>query len=122
MPEWFVNGGWSMWFLAVVGLLAVVASARFAWHPEPTRLERIHYLARAQAWGVLTGTAADLGAVGLQISGTPEWAHSPDLPLLVLQGIGESMSPVLFGGAVLSVVALLCAAGLGRMHAQGAAP
>lgn len=122
MPEWFVNGGWPMWFLAIVGATAVVASASFAWRPDASRLERIGYLARAEAWGVLTGTAADLAAVGLGIPKQPEWAHSPDLPLIVLQGVGESMSPALFGGSILSVVALLCAVGLGRMHAQGAAP
>lgn len=122
MPQWFVNGGWSMWFLSIVGVLAVVASARFAWRPDPAQLERIRCLGRALAWGIVTGTAADLAEVGLQINARTEWAHSPDLALLVLQGVAESMSPALLGGAVLSVVALLCAAGLGRLHAHGMAP
>jgi hypothetical protein len=122
MPQWFTNGGWPMWFLLVVGALAVIAAADFAWRPDPTRLERIRALARAEAWGVVTGTAAAFGAVGLQIPSNPEWAHNPDIHLLVLQGFGESMSPALLGGAVLSVVALLCAAGHGRMQAHGSAP
>jgi hypothetical protein len=122
MPQWFLNGGWSMWFLSAVGLVVIVAASSFVLRPDPQRLERIRYLALAEAWGILTGTAVDLGEVGLYVASKPEWAQRPDLALIVLQGFGESMSPALLGGSVLSVVALLCAAGLGRMQAQGAAP
>jgi hypothetical protein len=122
MPEWFIAGGWVMWFLAGVGGLAVLAAAGFARRPDRSQLPRIEGLSRALAWGVVTGVATDLAAVGSHIPARPEWAHSPDLPLLVLQGVGESMSPAMFGGALLSVVALLTAAGHGRLRAQGMAP
>ena len=122
MPDWFVAGGASMWFLMVVGMLAIWAAGRFALRPDPSQLDRIRELRSALAWGLVGGVASDLAAVGYHIANRPEWAHSPDLPLLVLQGFGESMSPALFGGAMLSVIALLCAAGHGRMRAHGAAP
>jgi len=122
MPIWFTNGGWPMWFLALVGVLCVVAAANFAYRPDLAHVPRIRALALAEAWGVVTGTAADFAAVGMNVPNRPELAHSPDLALIVLQGFGESMSPALLGGAVLSVVALLCAAGHGRLQAQGSAP
>jgi hypothetical protein len=122
MPDWFVAGGVSMWFLMVVGALAMWAGGRFALRPDPSQLDRIRELRSALAWGSVAGVASDLAAVGYHIPNRPEWAHSPDLPLLVLQGVGESMSPALFGGAILSVIALLCAAGFGRMRTHGAAP
>jgi hypothetical protein len=122
MPEWFAAGGWVMWFLTLVGGLAVAAAARFALRPDATQLQRMRELNRALSWGVLTGLASDLATVGYTIPSRPDWAHSPDLPLLLLQGIAESMSPVLFGGGLLSIAALLTAAGHGRLRAQGTAP
>ena len=32
MPNWFVAGGWSMWLLLVLGVLALVAAGEFL-HP-----------------------------------------------------------------------------------------
>jgi hypothetical protein len=122
MPEWFAAGGWVMWFLTLVGGLTVAAAARFALRPDATQLPRIRELNRALSWGAITGLASDLAAVGYTIPSRPDWAHSPDLPLLLLQGIAESMSPVLFGGGLLSIGALLTAAGHGRLRAQGTAP
>ena len=122
MSEWFTNGGWSMWFLALVGALAVTAAGKFALRPDASQLDRIRCLSRALAWGVVGGVTSDLAAVGLHIPARPEWAHSPDLPLLVLQGVGESMSPAVFGSALLAVISLLTAAGHGRLRAHGTAP
>lgn len=122
MPDWFKAGGYPMWFLLAFGAFAVIAAARFAWRPDPAQLDRIQQLSRAVAWGIVFGVASDISAVGSNIPNTPEWAHSPDLALFVLQGVGESMSPAILGGGVLSVVALLCAAGHARLRAQGIAP
>lgn len=120
--EWFAAGGWSMWFLTIFGALCVMAAAGFAWRPDPSQLPRIACLSRAVGWSTLVGVSTDLAAVGFTIPSKPEWAHSPDLPLLVLQGFAESMSPATYGGAILSVTALLLAAGHGRLRAHGAAP
>jgi hypothetical protein len=111
MSIWFLGGGWIMWFLALVGLLTILAAAGFARFPEVRKLPRIEALSRAVAWATVTGLCADLAAVGTRVPANPAWAHSPDLPLIVMTGIAESMSPVTFGGAILSVVALLVAAG-----------
>lgn len=116
---WFVAGGFSMWVILVVGALGLVAAAGFARRPVPDKLPRVQCLSRAVAWSSLAGVATDFAAVGTKIPGNPEWAHSPDLPLLILQGFGESMSPLIFGGALCSAIALLLAAGHGRMRAQG---
>lgn len=120
--EWFAAGGWSMWFLTVFGALSVVAAAGFAWPPDPSQLPRIASLSRAVAWSTLVGVSTDLAAVGFNIPSKPEWAQSPDLPLLVMQGFAESMSPVTYGAAILSVTSLLLAAGHGRLRAVGATP
>ncbi|HTE43776.1 MAG TPA: hypothetical protein VK636_00920 [Gemmatimonadaceae bacterium] len=122
MPVWFEAGGYVMWFVLLFGLIAVIAAARFAWRPDPTQLDRIQQLSRAVAWAIVNGVASDLAAVASHIAARDDWAHSPDFALLVLQGVGESMSPAILGGGALSVVALLTAAGHARLRTQGAVP
>jgi hypothetical protein len=122
MPTWFQAGGWVMWFVLLFSGLALLAAGRFAWRPDPTQLERIAQLSRALAWSVITGVASDIAAVAVHVPAHAEWAHSPDLALIILGGIGESMSPVILGAGALSVVSLLCAAGHARLRTQGAAP
>lgn len=117
--EWFFAGGFSMWIILVVGGLGIAAAAAFAQRPAPDKLPRIESLLRAVAWSSVVGVATDFAAVGTKIPSNPEWAKSPELPLLVLQGFGESMSPLIFGGAICSAIALLLAAGHGRLRAQG---
>jgi hypothetical protein len=92
-----------------------LAARPFSTRPDPTT-------SRAVAWAIVNGVASDLAAVASHIAARDDWAHSPDFALLVLQGVGESMSPAILGGGVLSVVSLLCAAGHARMRAEGAAP
>jgi hypothetical protein len=117
--DWFINGGFSMWVILVVGVLALVSAAGFARRPDEAKLPRIEQLAISVKWSSIAGVATDFAAVGTQIPSRLEWAKSHDLPLLVLQGFGESMSPLLFGGAFMSAIALLLAAGHGRLRAQG---
>ncbi|HMI93682.1 MAG TPA: hypothetical protein VK509_20050 [Polyangiales bacterium] len=120
--QWFVVGGWSMWFLLVLGGLSVLAAGKFAFRPDETQLPRIAALSRSVGWSILVGVSSDLAAVGFTIPSKPEWAHSPDLPLIVLEGFAESMSPAIFGGAILSVISILLAAGHARLRIHGSAP
>jgi hypothetical protein len=122
MREWFQAGGWVMWFLTLVGGLSLYAALRFARRPDPAQLPRLQSLLRAVAWATLTGVAADLAAVGANIPARPEWAHSPDVHLLVLQGVSESLVPAILGGAISSVASLLIAAGHARLRSHGAPP
>jgi hypothetical protein len=120
--DWFLSGGWIMWFLALSGALTLAACARFARRPDRAQVAGIAALRSALSWGVVTGVAADLAAVGTKIPENPRWAHSPDLPLLVLHGIAESLAPAILGGALLSVSALLLAAGHSKLRSTSAAP
>ena len=114
MLDMIVAGGWVMGFLLLLGGFAIHTGFDFARSPELGKLPRVEALSRCVAWCTATGVAADLAAVGTKVPANPEWAHSPDLPLLLLTGLAESLSPLILGGAIMSVVALLTAAG----HAQ----
>jgi hypothetical protein len=116
MFDLIIAGGWIMGFLLILGAFAVVTALDFTRHPQLEKLPRLDALSRAIAWAIATGVGADLAAVGTKIPANPKWAHSPDLPLLVLTGFAESMSPLILGGALLSVIALLTAAGHARLR------
>ena len=120
--DWFRAGGFSMWFIAVFGALALLAAGSFARRPDPARLSHIACLQRAVAWAVLTGVASDLAAVGHAVGSHPAWSHGADLPLIVLTGIAESLMPAVLGGAILSAASLLTAVGHSRLRAHGVAP
>lgn len=114
--SWLLKAGGAPSFVTVVfGLVALVAAARFAWRPEPGRLAYIGGLGLAVLFASLAGVAADLAAVAVNVAGNEAWASSPELPVIVLMGFGESMAPAILGFSVLSVVALVSAVGLRRM-------
>lgn len=119
--EWFRAGGVAMWFLAAVGLVALIDGGRFAFRPDPALLPRVACLTRALAWGTVAGVASDLAAVGYAVARTPEWAHDPELAVIVMQGVAESLMPAVLGAALSSVVALLLAAGHARRDVHGGA-
>jgi hypothetical protein len=54
--------------------------------------------------------AADLSKV-FSIVQVPEVAKSPELKLILLMGVSESLSPAVLGFSLLAVAALLCAYG-----------
>lgn len=110
----FQSGGVPMFFILAFGVLALGMAARFAWRPEARIRAVAEALARATLFSVGSGTFAALGAVFSQVPAHDEWAHSPDLPLIVMTGLGESMAPGILGFSLLSLTWLLLAVGARR--------
>jgi hypothetical protein len=115
MLDFIRAGGFPMLFVILFGLIALVAAALFVWRPEARKLDTIQALGRATLFSAVTGVAADLAAVGYHVPASPEWAHSPDLPLIVMVGFAESMSPAILGFSFLSLVWMLLAVGHRRL-------
>lgn len=113
--QFFAMGGFPMFVIVVFGLLGVVNAARFAWAPGPGRVAYLVALGGAIFFAGLAGTATDLMTVAIKVPGNPEWAQSPDLPLIILTGIGESLAPVVLASGVLIAQTLLLALGLRRL-------
>lgn len=113
--EFFRVGGFPMWVITVFGVLALVHAARFAWAPSPGRVGHLVALGFAVLFAGVSGTAVDLMTVGLQVPSRPEWSQSPDLPLIVLTGFGESMAPIVLATGLLMAESLLVALGLRRL-------
>jgi hypothetical protein len=110
-----VAGGMPMVVILIFGLWALLSAGSFALRPAAGRLGPIAAQALAVLCASATGVAANLIAVSIKVPGNPEWAQSPELPLILLQGFGEALSPLVLGGSVVTVVALITSVGLRRM-------
>lgn len=115
MTDLIRNGGAPMWAILIFGLINLGAALRFAYRPARARLPPIVALSLAVLFSIAGGVMADIAAVGSKVPARSEWANSPKIHLLLLQGLAESMAPGILGFSVLSLVALLSAVGLRRL-------
>lgn len=114
--EFFRLGGFPMLVIVVFGLLGVVQAARFAWAPGPGRVAYQVALGAAILFAGIGGVAVDLVAVATQVPAHPEWIAESGLGVLVLVGVGESLTPLVLASGVLIAQALLVALGLRRLN------
>ncbi len=115
MLEFFQSGGTAMWFVAIFGLIALVAAIRFASAPDPRRVETVRSLTWATLFSIAAGIVAAIAAVGSKVPAHPEWSNSPKIHLIVMQGISESMAPGVLGFTLLSLVWMAMAVGHRRL-------
>lgn len=113
--QFFMMGGFPMFVIVVFGLLGVANAARFAWAPGPGRVPYLVAVGCAVLFAGLAGTAVDLFTVATHVPANPEWANSPDIHLILLQGLGESLTPTILASGLLVAQSLLTALGLRRL-------
>ena len=118
MIEFFQAGGWSMIPVLLFGLLALGAAVRAAMRPNERWLGIVRALSASTVFAVMTGLAADIAAVCSQVPARPEWAESPRVHLIVMQGIAESMAPAVMGFTLLALAWLVAAASVRRIGAE----
>jgi uncharacterized membrane protein len=117
MLEFFRAGGYSMVLVLLFGALTLVAAVVFIRKPKEQHVGTIRALSTATVFTVLGGFTSCLAAVFTKVPNRPEWAHSPDLPLIVMTGLGEALTPAILGFSLLSLAWLLTAAGVRRLGA-----
>lgn len=120
MLEFFRAGGFPMFVVLFLGLAALVNGGLFAFRPDERRVGTIRALSTATGFSVLAGVTADLATVCHYVPLNPEWSKSPDIHLVILTGIAESLTPAIMGCTMLSLVWLMVAVGHRRLGAAGA--
>lgn len=110
-----IAGGAPMVGIAIFGLVAIMAAARFAARPSEGNLPYIGALAAAVLCSIPAAVAADLATVSVRVSEGD--FGTENLETIVLAGVGESLAPAIFGFSMLAVIALVCAVGLRRRAA-----
>ncbi|HUB09613.1 MAG TPA: hypothetical protein VMB50_21590 [Myxococcales bacterium] len=118
MWQVFREGGFPMFGIVGFGLAALAAAGVFAVRPRPGALGFIGGMAGATLALTIAGLAAALRAVFTAVPAavesnklTAERAH-----WILLQGISESMAPLIFGFTLLALTAFVCGIGQRRRH------
>ena len=115
MLEFFLAGGVPMLGVVVCGLAALVAAVRFVISPDKRKIGAIVSLSVAALASSALGFAADISTVFKRIGMMEEWQKPDVLPLVLIQGAHESLSPVILGLALLVVIWLVMAVGYRRL-------
>lgn len=74
---------------------------------------------KAALWAIASGTAGDFASVGYALGNLPELMAAERWQRIAAQGLAESMSPLIIGGAFLALGAFFSAVGAYRMAQKG---
>lgn len=121
MIEFFRAGGWPMFLVLAFGALTFGAAVALARRPKEETVGMVRAMSVATVFAVLSGIAADLAAVFTHVPNHPEWAESPDMPLIVMIGLGEALAPAILGFSLLALAWMVAAVGVRRLAAAAAA-
>ena len=113
MIEFFKEGGFGMFPILFMGLATLVSAGLYAYKPSRRKLGFIVAVGLATLFATVGATLTDIGTVCHAVAGDERFAKE-DRPLVFLQGMKESTRPGVFGTTILSVAALLVAAGMSR--------
>lgn len=103
-----------MWFLLAFSALTLLCSARFALRPHGSRLRLTLALSFATLFTMLTSLCTAIAMVGHQLPTYLARHPQERFADALLQGVAESMSPVILGFTVLTLAALFIALGCYR--------
>ena len=113
----FREGGWSMFVIVLLGLVALATAAYYAARPDAQHEGFLGWMSRALLWSILTGMASDFATTfhaACQIEDANQRSR------IAIEGSAESLSPAIIGFAFLMLVALLTAVGRRRLDARRA--
>ena len=117
MQVWyfFLGGGWGMFVVLAFALVTLAQAVGFALRPDLGRRAALDALSRATLCSAIGTVCLNLAAVGSRVPAKLEWASSPKLPLIVMEGIAESLAPAIMGFAFLALTWMLAAVGHRRL-------
>jgi len=112
MLEFMRTGGYGMWFILALGLGCLGLAGSYLWRPAERKLAMLRPLSLATVFAILAGICAGLAATTKYVSS--ELTDMAQLPVVVLIGIGETLTNGILGFSLLMLVWLLTAIGMRR--------
>jgi hypothetical protein len=110
MVQFFLEGGFAMYPVLIIGLVLLGASIRFAIDAEPIRRGFIYMMAWTLAAMTLFATWLGLAAVFQYLETVPE----PEFTSTLMTGLKEITRNGILGGALLAVSLIVTAVGTYR--------
>lgn len=118
MSDFMKAGGFAMWPVLALGLVTLAAAIRMAVKPLAAKPVVIKSLTIATLFTSLAGSLTGFAAVMSKVPGNPEWANSPDLPLIVMIGLGEASGSLILGCSFLGIAWIFVSIGSRRLANQ----
>jgi hypothetical protein len=112
MAEFMKAGGWSMWFVLLLALGALVSAGLFVARADLRKLALVRALTWATLLAIASGLCANVAAVMTYAANN----DPPDLHLVVMQGLAEALAPGILGFTMVSISWLLVAVGTRRVQ------
>jgi len=113
MVEFMKAGGWSMWFVLLLGLGALVAAILFVARRRLGLLALVRALTMATVFAIASGLCANVAAVMTYASHNEELAGH-EVAHAIMAGLAEAAAPGILGFTMLSISWLLVAVGTRR--------
>ena len=103
-----------MWPILVLGVVGLVSAAWFAWRAEARVRGFLDGMGRSILFVTLATLALDVMATLYYAAGAEPAQKGP----MIMQGVGESMSPIVLGFCLLALIHLLVAIGQRRLDSK----
>lgn len=116
--EFMREGGWGMYPILLIGLVALASATRYAIRPERLCLRFVAVLWVTLLAAVVHATVTDLAAV-FRYFDDPVRAPDNQIVRMLFVGLKESTRSAALGGIFLTLVPLLAAAGIYREYGLG---
>ncbi len=117
MIEFFKDGGWPMFVILLFGAITLATAGFHAARPDARHEGFLRWMSAAVLWSSLAGVAADFGAT---FHATCHIEDANQRGMITLEGLAESMSPLVMGFVMLALAAFLVAIGRRRLDARPA--
>lgn len=119
--EFMSEGGWGMWPIMLLGVVALASATRYALRPERLCLRFVGLLWLTLLVAVVHASVTDVAAV-FRYFEDPVRAPDNQIVRMLFMGLKESTRPAALGGIFLTLVPLLAAAGVYREYRLGEPP
>jgi hypothetical protein len=116
--QFMLEGGPSMWFVLLFASFTLAAAIGFARQPQARRADAVRSFSWATAFSTTSGVCLNLATVGSKVPAHLQAADRPKLPLIVMEGIAESLAPAILGFMLLSLAWTLMAVGHRRLSRE----
>ena len=113
MGDFFMEGGWGMYPVLVLGVMLVVSAARYAIDGEAARLRFVTALSLSLVASIATACTADVAKVFWYLQ-SPERVPDALFLRILVEGLKESSRPAMLGLPLLGLASIAVSIGVYR--------